>query len=150
MASRAAIAGALARLRADRPGLGLEESIDAHWEQWFSRPKFFDDDILTAVNWYLQDTPGRTWPTVAEIERWIGKVERYLREAEEAAEACDKCSETHGLVYAELEEPYPHTALVPCKCKTGQRKAAALRASLEAGEVKNRHRLPAELEESAQ
>lgn len=125
MATHEGIARALARLRADRPGLGLEKAIDAHWFHWFGRRKFRDRDIETAVLWWIEDTPARTWPTVAQIEAAVEKVERHAKSELEAGPCFWECK--NGLVYSEVEEPYKHLALVPCECPLGQAKRAYLR-----------------------
>lgn len=122
MATAEAVTQALARLRADRPGLGLEDAIDAHWIDWFAGHPFRDEDLIEAVNFWIEQTPARTWPTVAEIERAYVRVIRLTREQRqlEAGPCVFEC--LNGLVYKQVDEPYPHVAVVPCSCPAGQAK----------------------------
>ncbi len=124
MANAQAITAALNRLRADRPGLGLEDSIEAHWIDWFARTEFRDEDVVSAVHLYIERTPSRTWPTVAEIERALQEVERLNNELE--SEPCFwNCKQ--GLVYKAVERPYRRTVMVPCECPKGLSKLASFR-----------------------
>lgn len=128
MASAEIITLALARIRADRPGLGLEDSIDAHWIEWFGPPEFRDEELLAGVAYWLEKTPARTWPTVAEIERAMidaSRRSRYHAELE-AGPCAFGCLD--GLVYREAAEPGETRAVVPCKCEKGQAKRKALEA----------------------
>lgn len=127
MASAETVTLALARLRADRPGLGLEDSVDAHWIEWFAGAEYPDGELAAGVAHYLESTPARTWPTVAEIEQMIARAVKLHRRAELEAGACSRrCFE--GLVYEKRLTPYDHEVLVPCECPKGRQKLEGLRA----------------------
>lgn len=127
MATADAVTQALARLRADRPGFGLEDVIDAHWIDWFSGDRFQDEHLIEAVNFWIEHTPARTWPTVAEIEQAYVRVVRLSKEQRklEAGPCIFDC--LNGLVYKQVDKPYPHIAVVPCSCAAGRAKLEAHR-----------------------
>ena len=128
MASAETVTLALARLRADRPGLGLEDSIDAHWIEWFAGAEFIDAELMAGVAYYLESTPARTWPTVAEIEKRIAQAVKLNRAAHDlkAGPCLWQCFE--GLVYETRSAPYAHEVLVPCNCLKGKQKREAFQA----------------------
>lgn len=128
MATATTITQALARLRADRPGLGLEDAIDAHWIDWFAGPEFPDEELFAGVNYYIETHPARTWPTVAEVELAIKEVLKVYREAGEleAGPCAYDCLD--GFVYRERKRPGDPFVLVPCECSKGLAKRKALEA----------------------
>lgn len=115
-------------MRADRPGLGLEESIDAHWIDWFGGAEFQDAELFAGVNFYIETHPARTWPTVAEVEVSIKAVLRIDTERGELEEGPCFWDCVEGLVYQTITVPIEHTALVPCQCHRGRSKLEALKA----------------------